>query len=276
MEDHRNVEPAVYNDRRLIEHPIPMSTRQFNPNDAFDEIFNSETDAETSGDVNHETSVVNDEISSHSEARDRTTSDGEGIQHDTDNSIENVSIENGHGNNDEEATTEIDATANHDESDPLASSVGNDLEIDLLDMIDGSGTAQNEQNQTEATISDAGESDTRADVSSAAAVPNAVAVSNVVAVKLESLPVYDNHVANNNDIDDVLNEPVEDVHDDVVIVIGRSGIPKPLGMTAEQTIKRENDKMSGNITYSVSVRIHFIIKNITNQHELYQSDYTFF
>lgn len=210
MEDHRNVEPAVYNSRRLIEQPVPMPTRQFNSNDAFDETFNSETsgDAETSGDVNDETTMVNHEDSSHSDllaesqARDHinTTSDGEGIQHDTDNSIENESIENGHCNNpnvdDEEEIDPNLAIAKHDESDPLAVSVGNDLEIDLSDMIDGSGTAQNEQNQTEAISSDVGESDTRA------------VVSNVVAVKLEPLPVYDNHVANNNDIDDVLNEPV--------------------------------------------------------------------
>lgn len=61
MEDHRNIEPAVYNSRRLTEHPVPMPTRQFNSNEVFDETFNSENsgDAETSGDVNDETSMVN-------------------------------------------------------------------------------------------------------------------------------------------------------------------------------------------------------------------------
>lgn len=79
--------------------------------------------------------------------------------------------------------------------------------------------------------------------------------SNVCAtVKVEPLPIYDNHLANDSDIENVLDEPIEEIGDDIVIVIGRSGIPQPLRMTNEQTIKRENDKMSGNLTFSVSVR----------------------
>lgn len=79
-------------------------------------------------------------------------------------------------------------------------------------------------------------------------------------VKVEPLPIYDNHFANDSDIENVLDEPIEEICDDIVIVIGRSGIPKPLRMTNEQTIKRENDKMSGNLTFSVSVRFFLVDK----------------
>lgn len=81
-----------------------------------------------------------------------------------------------------------------------------------------------------------------------------------VVVKGEPVPIYDNHVCNDNEIDDVLDEPLEEVCDDIIMIIGRSGIPKPLRMTTEQTIKRENDPMSGNLTFSVSVSIHFMNK----------------
>lgn len=274
MEGHRNVEPAVYNSRRLNEHPVPMPARQFDSNVAVDESFNSDA-AESSGDVyDDETSAVNlnsnashSDLSSQSVVRDNinNTNDSEGNEHRMLNSMENVSIELGQRNDsyvdDEDLITEFDsevANANHDESDPLA--VSTELVDDdrpetgqsIDHMIDGLGSTQNEQSQTEATDGSVGETDGR------------TAVFNATTVKVEPLPVYDNHVANNNDIDDVLDEPVEDELDGVTIVIGRAGIPKPLSMTAEKTIKRENDKMSGNITYSVSVRMNGIDKNVSD------------
>lgn len=231
-----------------------MPSLQIDSIATFDESINSE-EAETNGYVPGEASMVNHENSSHSDllaqstVRDHftTTSDSEGIEHDTVNSIENISMENGRCNdsNVSDEEPEIDPNlenANHDEIDPLSVST---------DMVNGDnelGTAQTEQNQTEASSSNVREADPRTDV------------LDVATVKIEPLPVYDNHVANDNDIDDLLNEPVEDVLDGVIIVIGRSGIPKPLGMTTEKTIKRENDKMSGNTTYSVSVRMHLTPK----------------
>lgn len=284
-DDHRNIEPAVYNTRRLNESPIPLPAHQFDSNVAIEDSFNSEV-AETSGNNSGEMSMVNfSDLSAQSTINDHvnTTSDGDGIGNGTLNSIENVSIENDHGNDsnelfnasvhDEEVITEDDsnlANTNQYECDPLAVSteftdrpenetisdenevLGDAAELSNAQVINGLATAQTEASQIGIT-DNSGDSDARA------------------VVKVEPLPVYDNHVANDNDIDDVLDEPIVDVHDDdIVIVIGRSGFPKPLGMTAEQNIKRENDKMSGNMTYSVSVRMHLIHKEYYNRNELYQ------
>lgn len=67
---------------------------------------------------------------------------------------------------------------------------------------------------------------------------------------------YEIHSGNDADIDDVLDEPEEIVWEkdpEVVIKIGRCGIPQPWNATDDKMIKREGDPMSGDISFNATV-----------------------
>lgn len=263
MENHRNVEPPVYNRRRLTETPIPSPSHQL---DSF-----SDTDDSDSVDASFaiETSVVDDEHLNCSNSMESlaalndtdTTNNGDengndavantnDVDQNTDSTERTyISV------NDEVAIDEIAAdmanssSVNQSENDPLA--VSAELVVDL--SIDDSTTAT-----TDGSIlgrCDAAEQPNGNFINAQNTANGSMA--NIV-IKSEPVPLYDTHVCNDNEIDDVLDEPLEEVCDDVVIIIGRSGIPKPLRMTTDQTIKRENDPMSGNLTFSVSVSMHCV------------------
>lgn len=78
-----------------------------------------------------------------------------------------------------------------------------------------------------------------------------------------SLYLSEIHSENSNDIDDVLDEPeviVWGKDQDVVITVGRHGIPKPWATTTEKfMVKREEDPMSGNIPFNVNTVSKFLI-----------------
>lgn len=287
MEAHRDVEPPVYNSRRVNESPIPLTVHQIDSNRSFEETINSE-DAE-----NGELSMVSHENLSHSDllvqstvsdhidtTNDNMTSDeiGNGAAS-NENSIENVNIENDReaaelsnvSVDDEAEITEIelnlenDCNVNHKECDPLAVSseladdecVNDEIEPNsdrnvVPENVSGALDAHDATAQTEENlVINSNAKDKEIDP---LAIGDLDDLNVCAAVKVEPLPIYDNHLANDDDIENLLDEPIEEICDDIVIVIGRSGIPKPLRMTNEQTIKRENDKMSGNLTFSVSVR----------------------
>lgn len=136
VEAHRNVEPPVYNSSRLNESPIPLTAREIDSNDAFEETFNSEdTGSDEMNMVIHSDLLEQSTLSDHiNTTNDSVTSDE--IGNGNENSIENVSTENDRefavsSNNsvdDESTNTEIesnlenDCNANRNESecDPLA------------------------------------------------------------------------------------------------------------------------------------------------------------
>lgn len=64
------------------------------------------------------------------------------------------------------------------------------------------------------------------------------------------------HAGNSSDIDNVLEEPVEiDCGEDVIMKVGRFGIPKPWSVTSDRLVKRESDVMSGDIPFNQTVNI---------------------
>lgn len=72
-------------------------------------------------------------------------------------------------------------------------------------------------------------------------------------IKVE-VPLYEVHAANNDEINQILDEAEEIVcDDDVIMSIGKDGIPKPWAATDDKIIKRQNDPMSGDIAFNVTV-----------------------
>lgn len=73
------------------------------------------------------------------------------------------------------------------------------------------------------------------------------------------VPLYEICAANNAEIDELLDEPTEFVFDDdVTIIIGKCGVPKPWAITSDTLIKRQNDAMSGNIAFNSTVSVIFV------------------
>lgn len=101
-------------------------------------------------------------------------------------------------------------------------------------------------------------------------------------VKQEHLDLVENHDDNTNDIERLLGDgnssaqtsietetiQEEELDDDMFILIGRSGIPKPKGMRFK-LVKRENDLFSGDISFditvSVTIQIQKSVKNFDFQ-----------
>lgn len=82
-------------------------------------------------------------------------------------------------------------------------------------------------------------------------------VSPVVAqIKTDLVCLHEMHTGNNSDIDGILEEVEEILYgDDLVMIVGESGLPKPFSMTTDNLIKRENDAMSGNISFDRKVNM---------------------
>lgn len=87
-------------------------------------------------------------------------------------------------------------------------------------------------------------------------------------VKQEHLDLVENHEDNSNDIERLLDDgnslaqtslesdtiQEEKLDDDIFIMIGKSGIPKPKGMRFK-LVKRENDLFSDNIPFDITVSV---------------------
>lgn len=74
-------------------------------------------------------------------------------------------------------------------------------------------------------------------------------------VKPGLVPYIEKHVENNDAINELLQNAIETtIDDDLTIVIGQSGIPKPIPTTLKGLVKRQNDIVSNNIAYNETVR----------------------
>lgn len=270
-----------------------MPVCEFESNDEFDDTFDSQN-AESNASVDVETSVGVEENFSPSDLSASLTNNSDENENSLAsnmNSIESVDVafdqnddstERPNASVDiEEATTTFtsadlvnDSNINHTESDPLAVSgelIVGDLSIndnttapngnvDFENQVDSTDTshASHVIDDTVANMVNSNITQSESNRENQTDIDGLGGLNSCGAIQIEPLPVYDNHICNDNEIDDVLGEPLEEVCDDVIIVIGRAGLPKPLRMTTEQTIKRENDRMSGNLTFSVSVRVYFV------------------
>lgn len=75
-------------------------------------------------------------------------------------------------------------------------------------------------------------------------------------MKVESVPLYEADTRNNEEIDALLDEQDEICcEDDVTMIISKNGLPKPLAATTNDIIKRENDPISGCISFISKVSI---------------------
>lgn len=75
-----------------------------------------------------------------------------------------------------------------------------------------------------------------------------------VELKPDPLHFVVEQTGNESDIDELLEETEEIVHDsDVTIYVGQDGIPKPMSTTTDNLVKRENDPMSGAIPFDEKV-----------------------
>lgn len=206
---------------------------------------------------------------------DRDLNQSEPLANTTDNSVE----ENGDVQPDSTIDgSEIDANETHSEllnqSDLLANATGNSL--------DESGVEPNSVNEafetgtngkrlvfvgaSEAALVDSTNpldevlvDSTNQFNSNEENATDPLAITTSVEVKTEQVPLFDMHATNRMEIDALLDEQDYTTEncgsddDDVVIFIGKSGVPKPMQTTGDFLVKRENDIISGNIAFNERV-----------------------
>lgn len=71
-----------------------------------------------------------------------------------------------------------------------------------------------------------------------------------------AVPLFNIHEGNRAEIEELLDE-VEEIQcdDDVIMITRGSAMPKPWSTTVDELIKRENDKMTGNIAFNQTVSV---------------------
>lgn len=85
-------------------------------------------------------------------------------------------------------------------------------------------------------------------------------------VKLEPVVLYEPYSSNSNELEDVLENPVEEeciveeIDEDLTISFYRkTGFAKPYNTNSDGLVKRENDVVSGNLPYSENVCCYLIL-----------------
>lgn len=301
----RNVEPPIYNQHRLTELPVPSFD-----NDA----INGSADPLATS-INEDNDTLNSiEIADTIECHDNTDTVDQ-INASTDplatSNIENYDTFNSTGiadalENDDSIDTVIQTNAS---TDPLESSINED--DDTLSSTDIVAALENDDNistvrQINASVGPVDASDNESDRTSNSTENSTIAstigqsehaldinvhidgcngsATNSLAthsanMKIERdcnlVPLYDHHVANRAEIQEILREQQELPHADdndedaVIMIVGPSGIPTPMRPIVSDLIKRESDKMSGDIEFKETVSTYnnenskvFIIVNI--------------
>lgn len=270
----RNLEPAVYNHRRLNELPIPDLGQRMNEstavnestvvsnnseesfvdenNDTIDQL--SDSNVEPNNDANDEQSMneVNDsDLMSNTDPLAISANENDQTPNEIQNdSSENVDHLENYGDNIDNNDSDSLNTTDHENE--LSS---NNIRIVAVESLaistnneDGMGNEQppNGSQNLSADCSVDLESDTQN--------CNLNSSSGACVVKNEFVPLFDLHTANNEAIDELLDEPEEfDYGDDLTMMVGPSGLPMPWASTEQKMIKRENDPMSGDIPFNEEV-----------------------
>lgn len=79
-------------------------------------------------------------------------------------------------------------------------------------------------------------------------------VASDVEVKYGSIELVSVHAGNSGAIDGLLDEPeIVNYDEDVVILIGQHGLPKPKQYTNDNLLKREGDEVTGTMPYNITV-----------------------
>lgn len=253
MNAHRNIGRPIYNDRRLKEHPVPSLGHHSQARDSDEERNLDLTDSSIS-DVSTQNESA--ELSIEPSVNESIRSNENSLQ----NPVENVGPE---------VNDSMGANGNHstDRMSRDASEVAIDMNLNLsnngdedtddplaLDVNDSMGAGGD--NSADRIASDDG------DVSEEALAINSNSSNNgevdpLVIIKTE-VPMHEFHAANNDEIDEILEEVEEIVCDDgIVMSVGKSGVPMPWAATDDKLIKRQKDSISGDIPFNCIVSRFF-------------------
>lgn len=243
----RNVEPPIYNQSRLAELPVPSVENQISPsNSSIDDHENNDNrsvyDAENNSVIDD--ASTDDELCQNNACLKATSN----IQCEHVTNCNHIAVLN-------EINNAVDATEETSQNsvDPLTNSVTENNTSNLTEH------AHSDESY-EIDISQHGEHSNNDGSSSLATDPLFIeTVTPKTEQNIPLVPLYDIHVTNNDEIDELLDEPEEIFCDEEVIMkIGPSGMPKPWAATVDELIKRENDKMTGNIAFNQTVNLIFI------------------
>lgn len=278
------MEPAVYNHRRLTELPIPDINSQIvdtasidhesNPNDSFESHVSEEENSRLNDPLVDQLSpTVNGEFIDEVSINETTNSLDMNEMDPLSDSTENVAIDTASMNETSNAQTQSNGVSSV--STDETTNDGNDQSVGQLRIVsveslakptgdEGSNCGLNRgaQDVTDEDLHAAAQKSTgniQSDPSERTGQSgnnekshqNSESDPLDTVVKNEYVPLFNN---NNAEIDQLLDEPENlSDDDDVIIIVGPSGIPKPLPSAEKILTKRENDVISGNIPFNETV-----------------------
>lgn len=226
----RNVEPAVYNYNRLNELPIPSIRKN---RQAIASTIRIPSDSSNSSIPNAETDGTNDSI--------RTQND-DSINENTD-AINNSSVSNDEMNG--TSSINIQNVEN-----------GNSINNNAINPIETIDSHSNEEDVCDAEISIQNIEEVSNDVE----VDPLLITATDIKAENELMNMLNIHADNNEEINNILDEPEKDIYDDdLIFFVGPTGYPNPVNYSTKFLIKRENDEITGNILYNISVSIYYYI-----------------
>lgn len=208
MQRQRNVEPLVYNQRRLSELPIPdignqnVATMNSDDENSLQSFINGEEPIEMSNSENtHATDPLGD-----------VAFGGGGV---------GSSTNNGNG----QQSIQLHGLLNVTNANWTTTAREPERENHFTGLENGTHTPQHDS-----------------------------PFANIV-VKSEWVPLFNVHSANNDAIDELLDEYEEvPCDDDCMMIVGSSGFAMPMSATTDDLIKREIDPMSGDMPFNETVR----------------------
>lgn len=292
VETHRNVKPPTYNSKRVKELPQPMLGIHSNTraNDSSNDSSSDDVNSSNESDIDNEAenvdvlnasenpanSVANangndsleadthsSSIASTSETNRSTLNDSRAenspIQSDTiaatdgedDTDLSN-DFQNGNAqiekvfNSDPIGNTSADST-NGDEVDPLAlHSVPGACASSITSKFDQTGIS-NQSDDESLLVQSTFES------ASDGAVDPLMNFADT-RIKIETVPLYELHTDNSDEMDALFDEPDEihfdDSDDDLIMIMPTNVALKPLGVTEDELVKRENDVLTKNVPFN--------------------------
>lgn len=258
MERHRNVEPPTFNEQRLNEMPIPELLNNDKSNNVPDDADQSNT--------SQENETVDDNLPLNGSS-DQRNANQNSTSHEIETVGDNLPLDD--SSNQRDDTNQTDPGQNkyfglfdnphedeishsedgndNDESDPLYIDTAQfEIKQEHLDLIENHAGNSDDIDQL------------LQDESTEAVHTETESVTNENGTNVTGIDVNETGVTESATSEQLVEEMV---HDDVFIIIGKSGIPKPKGMRFK-LVKRENDPFSGNIPFDDTVSIQSRFKSV--------------
>lgn len=130
-----------------------------------------------------------------------------------------------------------------------------EISLNIINAIDSNGIQNTDNSAIGDSIIEALPIATNTNDSEAPASGNEKSLD--LTVQMKSEPLIAIHSTNDAEIEDLLNE-AEEVNleeGEVVMYIGKHGVPKPWSTTSDSLVKREKDFMSGDIAFNSTVSV---------------------